>query len=265
MFCLNYYPYCSYLDEADELKIYYHHPNQKIEEILQKYPNKMIIIDIANTIDDLDIKLLMALYEKYHNFKILIDVYDTDNINKIQESKIPFFFTNFVNHIDQLYGLMQYHPTDMYICEELGFFLDKVSTILHQNNIKVRVLPNICQSSFLRGLDSIKTFFIRPEDISAYSTFVDVFELISDQNTQPTIFKAYQQHKWFGKISEIIPSFHGELNSRYIMDNFGIIRSQCGKRCMYKPGSCTICDRFIEVADTLKKNNISIMHSYKNP
>lgn len=79
----------------------------------------------------------------------------------------------------------------MYICEELGFSLDKISKILHENNIRVRVFPNICQSSFLET-PSIKTFFIRPEDISIYSMFIDVFELVSDKDRQYTIFKIYK-------------------------------------------------------------------------
>jgi len=64
---------------------------------------------------------------------------------------------------------------------------------LHDNNIKVRVFPNICQSSF-KETPSIKTFFIRPEDIKYYSTFVDVFELISNNaEIQNTLFKIYKQ------------------------------------------------------------------------
>ena len=68
----------------------------------------------------------------------------------------------------------------MYICEELGFSLDKISDILHSNNIKVRVIPNICQSSFSET-NSLLTFFIRPEDIKYYIKYVDVFELLTDE------------------------------------------------------------------------------------
>ena len=200
---------------------------------------------------------MKSLYDKYKNIKIIFDFYNEEFLSRAQEFEIPFFFTNFVTSIDQLYGFMKYNPTDMYICEELGFFLDKVSKILHDNNIKVRVFPNICQSSFSET-ESIKTFFIRPEDIFIYATFVDIFELISDAERQETLFKIYKQGKWFGKIKEVIPTFKGELDSKYLLGNFGMIRSKCGKRCLYKPGSCAICDRFIEVADTFEKNKIVI-------
>ena len=146
----------------------------------------------------------------------------------------------------------------MYICEELGFFLNKISKILHNNNIKIRVFPNICQSSFSET-PSIKTFFIRPEDISIYAKYVDVFELIAEEDRQRVLFKIYKQEKWLGKISEIIPTFKGDLDSKFIIGSFGTIRSKCGKRCMYKPNSCDICNRFIELAQSFEQNNIFIV------
>ena len=257
MFCLNYYPFQNYFQDVDELKIKYRPADRTLEDFLEKYKEKSIIIDVTDVFEDLDAKLLKNLYNKYKNIKIIINFNNKDHLSRVQKYEIPYFFTNFVTSIDQLYGFMKYHPTDMYICEELGFFLDKVSKILHENHIKVRVFPNICQSSF-SDTPSIKTFFIRPEDIFIYSKFVDVFELVSDKDRQKVLFKIYTQGKWFGKIKQVIPSFNSDLDSKYLLGNFGIIRSRCGKRCLYKPGSCRICDRFIETADVFEKNKIVV-------
>lgn len=257
MFCLNYYPAQKYIQDADEFKIKYRPADRTLEEFLKTYQNKSIVIDVTDNFEDIDAQLFKGLSEKYKNFKLIINFYNKDHLQRVQENEIPFFFSNFVTTVDELHGLMQYHPTDMYICEELGFSLDKVSSLLHFNNIKVRVFPNICQSSF-SDTPSIKTFFIRPEDVIIYSNYVDVFELISDQDSQRTLFKIYQQQKWAGKLSEIIPTFKDNLDERYLMDSFGVIRTQCGKRCMYKPGSCNICDRFIDLADSFKENGIII-------
>ena len=94
---------------------------------------------------------------------------------------------------------MKYQPTDMYICEELGFSIDKISKILHNNNIKVRVIPNIAQSSWA-DTPSLLKFFIRPEDISNYAIYVDTFELIAPQQQQALIYKMYKQGCWSGLI-----------------------------------------------------------------
>ena len=257
MFCLNYYPSQKYLQDVEEFKIRYRPADRTLEDFLNVYQNKSIIIDVTDAFEEVDAQLLKGLYDKYKNIKIIFNFNNKDYLSRAKENELPFFFTNPVTTIDQLYGLLNYNPTDMYICEELGFFLDKISKILHKNNIKVRVFPNICQSSF-SDTPSIKTFFIRPEDIAIYSTFVDVFELITDEKRQQVLYKIYKQEKWFGKIKEVIPTFKGELDSKYLLNTFGMFRSKCGKRCLYKPGSCTICDRFSELAETFKKNKIVI-------
>lgn len=262
MFCLNYYPSQKYLREADQLKIKYRPADRTLEDFLQTYKDKTIIIDVSDSFEDIDAQLLSGLYQKYNNIKIIFNFNNKEYLSRVQEYNIPFFFTNPVSTIDQLHGLLKYKPTDMYICEQLGFSLDKISAILHDNNIKVRVFPNICQSSFPET-PSIKTFFIRPDDISIYSTFVDVFELISDEARQRALFKIYKQEQWFGPIKEIIPSFKDDLDNKYLLNSFGAIRSKCGKRCMYKQGSCAICDRFIGAADVLKESKIVVRKAKK--
>ncbi len=199
MFCLNYYPSQSYLKDADEFRIKYRPADRSLEDFLKEYQNKSIVIDVTDTFDELDAKLFKGLSEKYHNIKLIIDYHNKDHLVLVQEYEIPYFFINSISTIDELTGYIKYHPTDMYICEELGFSLDKVSKILHDNNIKVRVYPNICQSSFSET-PSILTFFIRPEDISIYSTFVDVFELISDQDRQEVIYKIKSINKRNGLV-----------------------------------------------------------------
>ena len=228
---------------------------------LTKYSDKSIVIDVTENFDDTDAQLFQGLCEKFNNFKIIIQYENELHLELVQKYKIPFFFTNFVTTIDKLYGFLKYKPTDMYICEDLGFSINKVSAILHEHNIKVRVFPNICQSSFPET-PSLLTFFIRPDDIPVYEPFVDVFELISDKSRQGIIFKIYKQHKWFGEVNEIIPTFKDNLDSRFLLNDFGVFRTHCGKRCLYKPGSCDICSRMVDLAAAFKENNIVAIPQY---
>lgn len=262
MFCLNYYPSQKYIQEADQFKIKYRPADRTLEDFLDTYRDKSIVIDVSNSFEEIDAQLLQGLYQKYQNIKIILDFNNKEHLSRAKSHKIPYFFINPVTTIDQLNGLLSYHPTDMYVCEQLGFSLDKISKVLHDNNIKVRVFPNICQSSFSET-PSIKTFFIRPDDIPIYSVFVDVFELIADEKRQRILFKIYKQEHWFGKLNEVIPSFKDDLDSKYLLNTFGAIRSKCGKRCMYKPGSCSICDRFTNLADTFKENKIVVRKAKK--
>ena len=264
MFCIKYYPFEDHVKNADQIIIQYSEiaetPSQ-IEKYLIEFKDKTIIFKIGYNFDAADCRLFQKLHKKYNNFKLRVfSVYKTQ-VNMIKESRIPFFFSDYVTEIDKLYELIKYEPTDIYVCGQLGFSLDKISKILHQNNIKVRVFPNICQSSSIET-PGILTFFIRPEDIPFYSHYVDVFEIKADQKSQETILKVYQQNKWFGDINQIIPSFNGSLDSRFILGSFGAFRATCGKRCLYEVGSCNICPRTVQLAETFKKNNIVAIPQY---
>ena len=127
MFCLKYYPFQNYFQNVDELKIKYRPADRSLEDFLKKYKNKSIVIEIDQELEDLDLTILKDLLKKYNNFKLIIDFSSKKTLKQVQENERPFFFSNFVSTIDQLNGLIPYHPTDMYICEELGFNLDKIS------------------------------------------------------------------------------------------------------------------------------------------
>ena len=262
MFCLNYYPDtdANYFNDVQELKIKYDLITAPtLMDILQKYSDKTLIIDVADDFNAVDAKLFNGLKEKFNNFKIVIKYENKEEIELAQKNNIPFFFCNFVTTIDQMYGLMNYCPTDMYICEDLGFRLNSIAKILHEHKILLRTFPNICQTSFA-DTSGLLSFFIRPQDIPIYSNFIDVFELVADnKERQRLIFKIYKQQKWFGNIKEIIPTFKGELDGKYILDNFALFRTNCGKRCLYEPLSCNICTRIIELSQSFEKNNIVLL------
>lgn len=257
-FCLEYYPFQNRIyEDVEQIKIVYNPKDTTIGEFLEKYIDKTIIIDVTGQFEENDARLLKGLYDKYGNIKLIIDYYEKTHLDRVINYDIPFFFANYVNSLDKMVGLAKYYPTDMYICEELGFSIEKVSNFLHNKDIKVRVFPNVCQSNFA-DTPSLVTFFIRPEDIKLYSKYVDVFELISDKDRQGIIYKVYKQEKWFGPIQEIIPSFKHELDSRFLLPAFGAIRKNCGKRCSYKLKSCNICDTLVDLAKVFEKHDIMV-------
>jgi hypothetical protein len=58
---------------------------------------------------------------------------------------------------------------------------------------------------------------------------------MAPQQQQGIIYKIYKQGYWAGPIKEIIPNFKDDLDSRFVTGAFGIIRSSCKRRCLYKP------------------------------
>lgn len=245
MYCLKYYPFHDDIySNVDEIKITFNPSDDTLPKFLDKWANKTIVIDVStyNLVDYID--FFKELNTQHPHFKLLVNYYnfiENWDIFKVNFN-IPYFFNVYAASIDRVYGLMQYKPVNIYIVEELAFCLGRVSKMLHANGIAVRVIPNICESS-VKELPPLKKFFIRPDDIVYYEDVVDIFELFTDEARAKTVLKIYKQGKWLGKLNDIIPSFKEDLDNRFILNSFGKARVDCGKRCMYKPGSCNICDR----------------------
>lgn len=124
-----------------------------------------------------------------------------------------------------------------------------ISFYAKKNNKSLRSFCNICESSW-DETPSLKTFFIRPEDIDLYNNYIDTFEFYADPTDATkinTLYEIYTKDKsWFGKLNEIILGYEGDEDNRFIIPRFGEQRLNCDKSCIknIKP-FCRICDRII--------------------
>lgn len=121
----------------------------------------------------------------------------------LSNKQIPHYYQNFVNTLDEFEGFLSLDVTDIFITEELAFSALFLSQKAKEKNKSLRVFCNICQSSW-KGTPSLKTFFIRPEDIDLYANFFDTFEFFyRDQNANEvnTFYEIYaKDKKWFGRL-----------------------------------------------------------------
>ena len=223
--------------------------------------NGTVIIEIKDIYDFNNnncIKIFIALKENYDasvKFKLKFDSYDPqydELFNQLKKHNIPFFFATYARDWDVFNGLMDLGVSDVYIVEELGFSLGKLGPIAHAKNISIRCLANVAQSKWIKER-SIKSFFIRPEDVFLYNGYVDVIEFFGENQVQyETLYKIYALNKkWFGPLYELIIGLESTVDSRSIVPiYFAKYRLNCGKRCN-KGGTCSICDRFVDVAEHL--------------
>lgn len=119
-----------------------------------------------------------------------------------------------------------------------------------KKGIRLRCFCNYCEKKW-DSIDTIKNFFIRPEDIPYYSQFIDTFEIIdiNDNKAYNTLYEIYGiEYKWKGKLKDIIYNYDGEEINSTILDEFGNYRSRCRRRCLIDSNSCKICDRIIELS-----------------
>lgn len=254
------------IEKADEILLEYNRKNLKIIDYIKEHSNQRIILNISNLDEALqykEIEKLNAIYvENKLNFSIKLPKYNEKIKDLLPNLQIPFFFDWIITDWDELLGYIQLGVSDVYIGNNLGFELDKVAEIAHQNNVQIRVFPNVAQSSW-KETSGLKKFFIRPEDVTFYSDYVDVFEFWgADLKKQEIFYKIYSKQEWFGSLNEIIYELNEELDSRYIIPRFAEKRVRCKKECL-KGGKCQICDRIKELSHTLEEAHIIVDYNNK--
>lgn len=183
----------------------------------------------------------------------------------MKQYDFPFFYEDYIRSWDTLNGFVAEGVSDVYIVEEMCFDLPKVRDVVGQN-IDIRVIPHIAQSSYL-DMPAMLKFFIRPDDIPVYQKYVNVFELknIQNPNAAVTLAKIYQDQGWAGQLSEIISDFDLTIDNRDILPLFAETRMACDKRCM-KGSGCNMCRTYESVAQKIKDKGLLIdkYHEFTN-
>ena len=188
--------------------------------------------------------------------------YHTTIENLLNKNKIPHYYNEFIKDWDRFHGFLSLNVTDIFIAESLCFNLRNCSLQAKRKGKKLRSYCNVCESSWEEG-ESLKSFFIRPEDIDVYNQYIDTFEFFPfnrklDATRLNTLYQIYtKDKKWSGQLSEIIDGYEGNEDNRFIIPRFGEIRPNCKKRCL-ESENCYICDRIIDLSKTLKDKNIMV-------
>ena len=242
-YAINYYMGCPILDKADEIIIQYYEKDPELIHFVEKYPDTTrIIIDVCNLGSRADnLAIFEAAQQKHKNLALRTTSSDP-TIPDYAEAFLPFFYVQEVSDIDDLYSYVNSGVSDVYITNAFAFSMKDVATYCKASNVQIRVLPNVAQSKNggIPPKDTLKTFFIRPEDIDIYEDYVDVFEFFGSLDKQPILYKIYTEKRWAGQLNEIILNLKDNTDNRSIPPYFGERRLNCGKKCVY--GKCHVCD-----------------------
>lgn len=266
-YCFEYSKSFKYIDEIDEIFIYYSGNADPLEEFLQTYQEKTVIMRI----DELKVLLDFVRTEDFlicenKNVKIELQFFNNEGffacLEKFKEHNIGYFFTTHANTWDKLHGLLEMGVTDVFVTEELGFSLDKVRKAVDAYGAQIRVFPNLAQSSF-EQTPPLKKFFIRPEDTPIYDQYIDVFDFtywrtkeLPNKEIQNVNYEIYvKKQKWAGDLSDFIVWLDEPIDSRFIVDIFGERRAKCDKRC-FKGTPCHLCEAITDFSVTLGEKGI---------
>jgi tetratricopeptide (TPR) repeat protein len=117
-----------------------------------------------------------------------MEVIKPDIKARMDALKLPWFSGLFAHTWDQLHYLISLGVSDIYVVEDLCFELPAVAKECHKHNIRVRVIPNVAQSS-INASAPLKKFFIRPEDIDIYVNLGSAFYDKEDYNNALAVYR----------------------------------------------------------------------------
>lgn len=249
-----FYQGCPMLQTADEIIIKYDTKDREILNFVQKWnPEQRIILDITKLIDiEKNLDLFTATM-KLHNIAFLCS--KDQDFHLLEEECLPFFFEEKCGNFDELIGQIRLKVSDVYITNELGFYLPEIAQMCKDKHVKIRVIPNMAQSGTELVSNDLTKFFIRPEDLHLYEDYIDVIEFMTDRiELQPTLYSIYKEERWDGDLNQIIYGFKDSIINNTIMPIFGETRLKCKKRCCF--GKCDICSYIKSISNELDKKDI---------
>lgn len=258
-YAINFYTTCRTLPVADEIIIKY--GEESGQEDLPRFASEIpeeqrLVVNICMlTAEDHDLELFQAAAAAHKNIAFMV-AYDQNIHQDLYDLNLKYFFIDPISNLDDFMGVINLGVTDIYVTNELGFFLEKISPICKKKDIAIRVYPNVAQSTNKFTTPGIKKFFIRPEDVELYEQYVDVLEFWGPIDKQPVLYDIYHDGRWQGNLQDLILGLDEEIDNMKIMPAFGESRTCCRKKCAY--GQCHICDNIKSAAEALEIKGIKL-------
>lgn len=215
-----------------------------------------VVIKMPMDVTNEQIELVTMLCEARDNVRLMV----CDDLI----SGLPCFFRpGYYNadSLDKFNALCEKGVTDIYVTGQLAFQMPLVKKLSDKYNIKTRVIPNMAQISgfgigHMQKDGNVTAFWIRPEDLSIYSEFIDVVEFIGQDEKQAVFYEIYfLDKKWDGNLGVIVAGL-GDVNNRGIPVDFTTRRLNCSKKCLVD--ACHSCYKYKNLADLIKEHKLDV-------
>lgn len=240
---------------------------RQLIDFVIRHQAKKITVVVKNYFDfykDEEWKMFNAIHSQYPEFNLnicfcevcLFRSIDQELKTCMENLEIPYYTGFLAVNFDQLHHLCKHGVKEVYIGEEICFDLLRAERVASSYGATLRAFPNIGQSS-VKDTPALQKFFIRPEDLEAYSQYIDTVEFWGPLNRQDILRRIYSKGKWYGDLQEIILDFDLSFDSMRIVPGFAQARINCDRKCM-KGGRCKICNLTYDISETLKEKQLVI-------
>ena len=258
-YCVRYYKNFRYNDIIDEVIFDFNiYKNNFLEEISNWKKNQRIIINLESKGSIDDIPFLKLCIKEHNNFAVCINLNQKELEEELKKEQIPFFYNNYADTVDEIYGMIKRGVSDVYITESLAFNFEQVGKYCKEKNVIIRIIPNIAQykKGFKEEIPDPCKFFVRPEDTELYNIYDVVFELIASQDRLSIVYEIYKNRQWSGDLKQLIIGLNDSFFNSGLVPHFGPERLKCGQKCMQE--KCNLCQQMKELSDAFVNNKLEI-------
>ena len=252
-----------YFNEKIQLNINYKPQLKELEEFIINYPKNRINIFLSqeDVKNEKNLIIIKALYDKYPHIVAVFPYYSDYLEQWATHNDLPYFYDCAITNWDLFNTIVKLNVTDILLQGEILFSLDLLKEKIKNTDIHLRCFCNLSSfSDWAKGDNSIKSFFIRPEDIDFYSKYIDTFDFYFKSHEDilqklNIFYEIYaQEKKWQGKLKELIINYIGEEDNRFITPIFAERRVKCEKRCEKDPScSCNLCENIYDMGKLRSK------------
>lgn len=244
-FCLNNHQAIEYLNQADEIKVYYKDRNG-ILDIHEQYPQATIILQITPDIVDYNLKELKEFKILSHGqFVVCLPRINHAEIKWLQEQEVDYYWGFQVNTAYELNALKTLKPRYVKVGAPLFFEQDAIAAA----GIPVRMVPNIAHYGYFPYKDGVNGTWIRPEDLDLYTNIETVEFEDCDLKKEQALFRIYKLQKQYpGDLSHVVSNLGAAPTNRMIPPECAKARLNCRQRCE-SGSSCRLCWRYFNLAD----------------
>ena len=193
---------------------------------------------------------------------IIIATETTSQIKVAHEYGYEAFWSYPASSYWELRGLLDLDVDQVLLDAPLYFDLPKVKSIC--GPVEIRLVVNKCYNGYMPRKDGICGTYVRPEDIEAYSAYVDHFEFDSDNNIKKehTLYEIYVKDKaWSGNLNILLTNLQVDVDNRGFEvipyeDNqdekfFAHRRMTCGQKCQ-SVSRCFFCQNMFKLINDLQ-------------
>ena len=257
-YCLSSRQTNEYLAKADEIKVKYR-DRDIIYDFSRKYPTATIILELPVDGSEPNWQEIDSFYRVTQG-NLIICIANLKHGEACKACGYKFYYGFAVGSFYELHSLKDMGVCYFRLATPAFFMLDKVKEL----GVPVRAVPNVAYDAYFPHENGVHGMWIRPEDVSTYEEFVDIFEFEdADLAKERALYRIYHDDgKWPGNLNLIFTNFNYSVENRYLLatDTLAKRRTVCGQRCQYGR-ACGLCEMCLDFGnpthypDTIEPSN----------